>query len=157
MQGNHLSPAEAAKRLGISQKALRLYERHRLVRPIRTIKGWRIYGPVELVRLHQVLTLKAFGLPLASIATLMAGGLGALDSLLALQEAVQRRQADMLKRSVERIKAARRHLAVGETLSVDILATLIVETTMSVKPSYEELEALFHPVTVKHFSAEAQQ
>jgi hypothetical protein len=36
---NHLSPAEAAKRFGISIKALRLYEQHGLLKPLRTANG----------------------------------------------------------------------------------------------------------------------
>jgi hypothetical protein len=32
---NHLSPAETAKRFGISIKALRLYEQHGLLQPLR--------------------------------------------------------------------------------------------------------------------------
>ena len=35
---SHLSPAETAKRFGISIKALRLYEQHGLLKPLRTSK-----------------------------------------------------------------------------------------------------------------------
>jgi DNA-binding transcriptional MerR regulator len=66
-----LSPKEAAARLGVSVRALRLYERHGLVRPPRTAAGWRVYGQVEIARLHQVLALKSLGLPLARV--LLAG------------------------------------------------------------------------------------
>ena len=59
------SPAETAKRLGVSVKALRVYEAHGLVAPARTQAGWRVYGPVEMARLHQVLALKRLGLPLS--------------------------------------------------------------------------------------------
>jgi hypothetical protein len=36
---NHLSPAETAKRFGISIKALRLYEQHGLLKPLRAANG----------------------------------------------------------------------------------------------------------------------
>ena len=39
-----LSPADAARRLGVSAKALRLYEQHGLVAPGRTAAGWRAYS-----------------------------------------------------------------------------------------------------------------
>jgi MerR family transcriptional regulator, thiopeptide resistance regulator len=35
----HLSPAETAKRFGVSIKALRLYEDHGLLKPLRTTNG----------------------------------------------------------------------------------------------------------------------
>ena len=63
----HLSPAETAKRLGVSTKALRLYERHGLVTPLRSVAGWRVYGPSQMAQLHQVLALKRLGVPLAQI------------------------------------------------------------------------------------------
>ena len=47
-----LSPSAAAQRLGVSAKALRLYERRGLVTPGRTAAGWRSYGPDEIARLY---------------------------------------------------------------------------------------------------------
>lgn len=79
-------PAEMAKRLGVSPKALRVYEREGLVKPLRTAAGWRAYGPEQAARLHQVLALKALGLPLKRIGELLAGRLAKLDAVLDLQE-----------------------------------------------------------------------
>ncbi|MGE0717631.1 MAG: MerR family transcriptional regulator, partial [Alphaproteobacteria bacterium] len=45
-----LNPAEAARRLGVSAKALRLYEQRGLIAPARSAAGWRAYGPDEMVR-----------------------------------------------------------------------------------------------------------
>ncbi|MEI9902005.1 MAG: MerR family transcriptional regulator [Hyphomicrobium sp.] len=39
-----LLPSEAAERLGVSTKALRVYEEHGLVTPVRTATGWRPMG-----------------------------------------------------------------------------------------------------------------
>lgn len=44
------NPSEAAKRLGVCVKALRLYEQRGLIAPIRTAAGWRVYGPEEMGR-----------------------------------------------------------------------------------------------------------
>ena len=71
----YLSPTEAAKRLGISVKALRLYEQRRLVAPLRTSADWRTYGPEQMARLHQILALKRMGLSLAHIGALLTGKL----------------------------------------------------------------------------------
>lgn len=90
----HLSPAEAARKLGVSPKALRLYERHGLVKPLRAENGYRAYGPAEMARLHQVLALKGLGLPLSRIAALLHGQFASLDAILALQESVLARDMD---------------------------------------------------------------
>ncbi|HXQ46289.1 MAG TPA: MerR family transcriptional regulator, partial [Caulobacteraceae bacterium] len=58
-QPRFFSPAETARRLKVSTKALRLYEALGLVNPVRTSRGWRTYGPDQMVRLHQVLALKS--------------------------------------------------------------------------------------------------
>ena len=44
-----LSASEAAKQLGVSVKALRLYEQRGLVTPERTAARYRSYGPTEMV------------------------------------------------------------------------------------------------------------
>ncbi|MCZ0736247.1 MerR family transcriptional regulator [Phreatobacter sp. AB_2022a] len=58
------APAEAARRLGVSAKALRIYERHGLVAPGRTAAGWRSYGPDDMARLAEIAALRALGLSL---------------------------------------------------------------------------------------------
>ena len=68
MDGQFLNSASAAKRLGISAKTLRVYEERGLVSPVRTKAGWRMYGPGEIARLHQILALKDVGLSLSDIA-----------------------------------------------------------------------------------------
>ncbi|MGC1303958.1 MAG: MerR family transcriptional regulator, partial [Caulobacteraceae bacterium] len=49
-----LNPSEAARRIGVSVKALRLYEARGLVRPVRTAAGWRAYGPDEMARAAEI-------------------------------------------------------------------------------------------------------
>jgi hypothetical protein len=56
-----LNPSEAARRLGVSAKALRLYEQHGLIKPIRTAAGWRSYGASEMARAAEIATLRALG------------------------------------------------------------------------------------------------
>src|SRR5208283_508366 len=133
-------------------KALRLYEQHGLVKPLRSAKGWRAYGPAEMARLHQVLALKRLGLPLARIAVLIHRPEGSLAAVLALQEETLQRENARLARALALVRAARRKLASGEDLSIDDLTELTKETTMTTRP--EEMKAIFDPIIDKHYSAE---
>jgi DNA-binding transcriptional MerR regulator len=146
-----LSPVEAARRLGTSTKALRLYEQHGLVRPLRAANGWRAYGPEEMARLHQVLALKRLGLSLAQIASLIRTPEGSLSAVLALQEESLCRESARVSRALELVRAARAKLDAGDDLSVDDLAELTKETTMTREATPEELKAIFDPLTKKHF------
>jgi DNA-binding transcriptional MerR regulator len=127
----YLSPAQTAKALGVTVRALRLYEQKGLVRPIRSEAGWRAYGPDSLVRLHQLLALKRLGLSLAKITVLMGGRLARLDAVLELQEAVLARRRDESERGLALVRAARARIACGGALSLDDLTTLTRETTMN--------------------------
>ena len=128
------SPAETARRLKVSTKALRLYETLGLVKPVRTSTGWRTYGPGQMVRLHQVLALKHLGLPLRRVGELLGDQLADLDAVLRLQEtALRGRIADDARR-LALLVAVRRRLAAGETLSVDDLTHLTRETVMNDLP-----------------------
>lgn len=146
----HLSPDEAARRLGVSTKALRLYERHGLVLPIRAQNGWRAYGPAEMARLHQVLALKGLGLSLKRIAVLLAGRYGGLDAVLELQQEMLERQSERLGRALTLVKTARTRLASGEKLSIDNLTKLTMETTMTTMKN--DLETVFKPLIDRHFT-----
>jgi len=149
-----LSPTEAARRLGVSAKALRLYEKHGLVKPLRSAKGWRAYGPAEMARLHQVLALKRLGLKLSRIAVLIRTPEGSLASVLALQEETLARESDRVAHALTLVRAARKKLADGEVLSIDDLAQLTKETTMTREATPEEMKAIFDPISEKYFSEE---
>jgi DNA-binding transcriptional MerR regulator len=147
----HLSPQEVTRRFGVSIKALRLYERHGLLAPLRSEAGWRTYSPGQIARLHQILALKRLGLPLARIGQLLAGR-DDLDAVLGLQEQVLARQAGSLGQALSLIRAARAKLAAGQALSIDDLATLNTETVMTAKPDPEELKTLWEAFAGKHFT-----
>lgn len=150
----HLSPVEAARRLGVSVRALRLYERHGLVAPLRTSAGWRVYGPDEITRLHQVLTLKGLGLPLSRIGELIEGRLSSLDAVLALQEDVLVLRKTQADRALAAVRSARRRLRCGEQLSLDDLTNLTRETTMIETVGDEHWPEAFKPLWEKHMSAD---
>lgn len=150
----HLSPVEAARRLGVTVKALRLYEARGLVTPTRTNTGWRVYGPEAMARLHQILALKRLGLSLQRIGALLAGRALSLDAVLALQEQALAGDRARLDRALGLVRSARARLAGGKVLSIDDLATLTRETTMSEPLSDDEAKALFEPLGQKHFTPE---
>jgi len=148
----HLSPQEVARRFGVSTKALRLYERHGLLTPLRSQAGWRTYGPIQLGRLHQVLTLKRLGLSLARIGQLLAGR-DELDAVLALQEQALVRQSRSVTQALALLRTARAKLAAGQALSIDDLANLNTETVMPTLTD-EERYKLMKPISDKYFTAE---
>ncbi|MBV9992477.1 MAG: MerR family transcriptional regulator [Alphaproteobacteria bacterium] len=152
-EDRHFSPAEAARRLGVSVKALRVYESHGLVKPLRSAADWRTYGPKEIARLHQIVALKRLGLTLKRIAEVLEGG-DALAAVLDLQERVLAREGQRVAKALEIVRAARAKLEKGDTLSVDDLTTLTRETTMTNKATPEEMQAIFDPLAQKHFTAE---
>lgn len=150
----HLSTAETASALGVTPRALRLYEARGLVRPLRTLAGWRVYGPEAMARLHQVLTLKRLGLSLAAIGDLLQGRRIGLAQVLALQEGALALRQGETERALALVRRARAELAAGRDLSVDDLATLTRETTMTDKLSEQEMKAVFDPLAAKYFSPE---
>jgi DNA-binding transcriptional MerR regulator len=81
-----LNPSEAAKRLGVSAKALRLYEQRGLIAPARTAAGWRAYGPDERARVAEIATLRELGLSLSQVAPLLGGDSGSLEPALAAHQ-----------------------------------------------------------------------
>lgn len=78
----YLSPSEAARRLGVSAKALRIYERDGLIAPARTAAGWRAYGPLEMERAAGIVALRTLGLSLAQAGRVLSGDAGCLDAAL---------------------------------------------------------------------------
>jgi len=145
--GMNLSPTEIARRFGVSIKALRLYERRGLLKPLRSKSGWRTYGPDQIARLHQVLALKRLGLSLvASIGQLLASA-ETLDGVLALQDQALVQESRRVAKALALIRKARTQLKSGQALSIDDLATLSKETSMASKLTRS---TLFHPALVPH-------
>jgi DNA-binding transcriptional MerR regulator len=154
VEDRHLSPAEVACRMGISTKALRLYEARGLVAPLRSQSGWRTYGAKEIARLHQILALKRLGLSLARIEELFSRRPVMLEALLSAQEDVLAREHARVDHALSLVRTARRTLAAGVTLSIDDLIQLTKETTMTTQEQRDEMKAVFDPLIEKHYSEE---
>ncbi len=130
-------------------RALRVYERHGLVRPARTAAGWRVYGPAELSRLHQVTALKRVGLKLVQIEKLVRGNAASLDRLLALQEDELLHRKRQTDRALVLVRKARKHIAEGKTLALDAFVTLIKDTRV---PNFE-FSPQYKALWAKHIDA----
>jgi DNA-binding transcriptional MerR regulator len=123
--------AQCAKRIGITVRALRLYEQTGLIRPRRTEKNWRLYGAHEVARLSEILALKRLGLSLQEIARLLAGQTTDLDRMLAMQNLTLQEQLGRTQRSLATVDALRAKIAMGDLLSIDELLKLAKDTNMT--------------------------
>lgn len=127
MTANHayLSSAQAAARLGVSAKALRLYEQRGLVAPVRTQAGYRMYGPAEMARAGEVANLRALGLSLAQVAKVVGGDPAALGPALAAHQSDLETRLGQIGSSIERLAGLRAALAAGAAPSSADLAALL--------------------------------
>lgn len=130
-QETWLTAAQCARRIGLTVRALRVYENAGLVRPRRTGKNWRLYGADEIARLNEVLTLKRLGLSLHQVARLLAGQATDLDRMLAIQNEALREQLGRVRRSLTIVEALRAKLAAGALLSIEDLLNLAEDTNMT--------------------------
>jgi DNA-binding transcriptional MerR regulator len=107
-----LSPAQAGRRLGVSAKALRLYEQRGLLSPVRAGPGWRTYGPEAMARAAEIVALRALGLSLAEVARVSGGD--TLEPALAAHQAMLEARIRQIAGAREAIRGRRRDLARGE-------------------------------------------
>jgi len=123
----HLSPSEAARRLGVSVKALRVYERRGLLTALRTTAGWRTYGPSEMSRATEIVALRGLGFSLAQIADVLGGDMRELAPALARHQAALESEIHRLTDRIAKTDNLRKDLARGQ------------------KPPARELVALLQP------------
>lgn len=92
--------SQAAAFAGVTVKTVRHYHKHGLVEePRRDSSGYRRYGPAELLRLVQVRTLAAAGVPLAEIGPMLNADAGQFAAAIA---DVQRRLSKRIEELVAR-------------------------------------------------------
>jgi DNA-binding transcriptional MerR regulator len=119
-----MEAAECARRTGLTVRTLRIYERHELIEPMRSGKGWRLYGPKELQRLNVIVTLKALGMTLEQIRTQLATDPPPLARALQLQLQTCSARRDAADKAVRLIKAALATIKSGKELSLENLCNL---------------------------------
>ncbi|QEI05691.1 MerR family transcriptional regulator [Pigmentiphaga aceris] len=119
-----LSASEAARSLGVSIKALRLYESHGLLTPGRTVAGYRAYGVEDMARAADVAALRALGLSLAQVAKALTGDRDTLGLALATQESALNDQMHDLVRKLDKLRQLQADLAAG-AMPADALPQLL--------------------------------
>ncbi|MGE0422189.1 MAG: MerR family transcriptional regulator [Reyranellaceae bacterium] len=124
-----LNPSEAALRLGVSIKALRLYEQRGLLTPVRTAAGWRAYGPAEMSRATEIAALRGLGLSLAQVARVLKGDVRGLEPVLSTHQAALEGRIRDLVATVGRVRDLREGLGRGQTPDAGDLAQLLAPTS----------------------------
>ncbi len=119
-----LTASEAARRLGVSAKALRLYEERGLLSPHRTDAGWRAYGPEAMKRAAEVVALRELGFSLAQVQRVIEGDPRGLEPALAAHQSRLEAQLGQIGGIVERIRAVREDIAQGKSPGPADLARL---------------------------------
>jgi len=103
----YLTASEAAERLGISVKALKLYEAGGLVVPERSAAGWRAYGPAQMCRASEVAALRALGFSLGEVVRVLTGDAAAMGPALAAHQTVLETRVAELMAALDKLRALR--------------------------------------------------
>lgn len=121
-----LSPSEAARQLGVSVKALRVYEQRGLLKPSRTESGWRVYGADDMARARDIVTLRALGLSLAEVGeVVLNANPDALSRALTAHLSTLENQAHLLADRIASVRSLCGGLDAGRMPRVDDLAHLM--------------------------------
>lgn len=120
-----LNPSEAARRLGVSAKALRLYEQRGLIAPVRTSAGWRAYGPDDMARVAEIAALRELGLSLSQVARVLQGDSESLEPALAAHQSALETRVHQLIDAVDKVRRLRVDLTGGRAPDASELARLL--------------------------------
>lgn len=124
-----LNASDAAGRLGISTKALRLYEQRGLIAPKRSAAGWRAYGPEEMGRASVIAALRALGFSLAQIAQVLNGDPLDLERAFVAHQMMLEGRIRELIATVGKVRGLRDGLVRSQAPSVSDLAGLLASAT----------------------------
>jgi DNA-binding transcriptional MerR regulator len=125
----HIGPTEAAERLGVSVKALRIYEQRGLLAPVRTATGWRTYGPDEMARAVEIAGLRRLGFSLVEIARVLNGDAQALEPALAVHQETLEGEIRKLTDMADKVQGLRRDLARGRKPAATALVGALTPKT----------------------------
>lgn len=133
-----LQASDAARTLGVSVKALRIYEERGLIAPPRSEAGWRVYGPEEMVRAREVVALRALGLSLTQIARVLSADTLGLEQALAAHQAKLESEVSGIAETIGKIRELREDIAKGHAPDVG-------QVTRVLKPASEPAVAFDLP------------
>ena len=115
-----MSPSEAARQLGVSIKALRLYERRGLLTPARTSAGYRVYGADAMARAAQIVALRAIGLSVSQIARVLDGDARTVDAALVAHEQALENEIRRLASTMDKVRALRAPQSAEHAVSFEL-------------------------------------
>lgn len=108
-----LSPAEAARKLGVSVKALRLYEAQGLLSPVRSEAGWRAYGPEHMKRASAIANLRHLGIGLKQIGAVLESDADGMAHALDVHQSKLERELHRIGVTLGKVRARRVDLVKG--------------------------------------------
>jgi DNA-binding transcriptional MerR regulator len=146
-----LTAAECARRTGLTVRALRVYERHRLIKPPRSANGWRLYGPAELVRLNAIVALRNLGMTLAQIRKALQASPPDLAEALDLQLRTWATRRVAAERATVLIQSALARLRTRAALSLDELCELLRSAEMT------DMQAITRELINQHITPEQER
>jgi DNA-binding transcriptional MerR regulator len=114
-----------AELAGVTVKALRHYDRLGLLRPVRNDAGYRLYQPADLARLQQIVALKAIGLPLKHIRTLIDRVPLPLIATFKQQREVLEERRRLLDRAIPALEKAEAAPESGNSSTTAVLQEVI--------------------------------
>ena len=147
-----LTIGEVAARTGLTERALRHYEKEGLINPSRTAAGRRCYVARDLAALAEVTAFKRAGFTVAQIRTLMKGKPD-LEALVGAQlSALHDRQREIAA-AVILLSEVKRRLDTGETLDAPTLCEIIRtgETTVEQHQWKNVLDRYYTPEQQAHW------
>jgi DNA-binding transcriptional MerR regulator len=123
--GRHYKIREFAELAGVTVKALHHYERLGLLKPGRTVAGYRVYCGRDLEKLEQIIALKFLGLPLRQIGVVLdCRALTLRDTLRVQRQALEDRR-EVLGRAIRAIRAAEEAIDSGKPADPSMLKNII--------------------------------
>jgi DNA-binding transcriptional MerR regulator len=146
-----MTAAECARRTGLTVRALRVYERAGLLKPARSSKGWRVYGPSDIERLNIITALKGFGLTLAQIRKSFGASPPVLAAVLDMQLKTWAARRVAADRAIALIQSASARLLTRTNLSIEELCELMRSTEMT------NLQAVMRDMINQHITPEQER
>jgi MerR family transcriptional regulator, thiopeptide resistance regulator len=119
-----LKIGEVVARTGLTERAIRHYERLGLIAPDRSAAGQRLFGAEALRALASVRILKRAGFSLAEIETLLAAKVDAKTLVKAQIESLKA-QAKTVQSSLTLLQGIAREIERGGVADIDVLCRLV--------------------------------
>ncbi len=144
MGGKTLRVGELARRTGLTVRTLHHWDQIGLLSPAtRTRSGHRLYGPEEIRRLQRILSLRALGLGLDQIGSLLRQGAPTLKEVLRTHGNRVREQLGLLRELEDRLNRILDLLGQGNDVTEEELLETMESMAMIEKHfSSEQLDAL---------------